>query len=63
MFLIGLLAILLLALVNAAPVAFFAMLFLGNIGHNFSFLALLPGAIAVKFVLHNVLQGPTPPSK
>lgn len=63
MVLVGLIAILLLAVINAAPLAFFAMLFLGNIGVHLSFLAVLPGAIALKFFNHNVLQGPTPPTK
>jgi hypothetical protein len=63
MFLVGLLAILLLAVINASPLAFFAMIFLGNIGVHLSFLAVLPGAIALKFFNHNVVQGPTVPVK
>jgi hypothetical protein len=58
MIILGLFAVFLLALLNAAPVAFFAMLFLGNIGHNLSFVALLPGAIAIKFIASNVFSLP-----
>lgn len=61
MFLIGLLAILFLAVVNAAPLAFFAMLFLGNIGLEYSFITVLPAAIAFKFAFNNILQAPTAP--
>lgn len=64
MFLVGLLAILFLATVNAAPLAFFTMLFLGNIGQHFSYLAVLPGAVAFKFAFQNILQAPViPPTK
>lgn len=57
MILIGLLAVFALALINAAPLAFFAMLFLGNLdaGVNYGFLALLPGAMAVKALSGNLI--------
>jgi len=59
MILAGLLMMALLAVLNAAPLAFCAMLFLGNVGVNLSFLAVLPGALAVKFAMHNIISAPT----
>lgn len=59
MIIAGLIAIFLLAVINATPLAFFAMLFLGNLGLHFSFLAMLPGAVALKFYSNNMLQAPT----
>jgi hypothetical protein len=59
MIIVGLFAILFLAAFNAVPLAFFAMLFLGNIGVHLSFLAIFPAAIALKFFNHNVLTAPT----
>lgn len=48
MILAGLFAVVIFALINAAPLAFAAMLFSGNIGlENLGFLDLLPGAFAV----------------
>lgn len=37
-----------LALIIALPLAFFGMLFLGNVGVHLGFWACLPGAIAIK---------------
>lgn len=62
MFLLGLIVIALIVFLNAAPLAFFAMLFLGNFGVHASFLAFLPGAVAVKFISHNIISAPTPKS-
>lgn len=42
------LAVVVMSCFLAAPLAFFTMLFLGNIGMNLSFLTLFPGAIAVR---------------
>lgn len=47
-----LLFIVLLAL-HVVPLAFFGMLFLGNLGLHFSFWTCLPGAIAIKIALSN----------
>lgn len=54
--LVGFLAMVILAVLNALPLTYVAMLFAGNIGLNYSFLTLLPGAIAVKLTLHSVFQ-------
>ena len=54
----GLIVILFLAAFNAVPLAFFAMLFLGNVGVHLSFLAVYPGAVALKFFQNSVLTGP-----
>lgn len=59
MVIIGLIILLIMAFMNAAPLTFFAMLFFGNLGLHISFLALLPGAMAVKFISHNIVQLPT----
>ena len=50
----GILAVVILAVILAAPLTFFAMLFLGNIGVNLGFWALLPGAIAVRILTTSV---------
>lgn len=54
LFIAGILAVVILAILLAAPLTFFAMLFLGNIGVNLGFWALLPGAIALKIVATNI---------
>lgn len=41
-------AIVVMACILAAPLTFFAMLFLGNIGVNLGFWQLLPGAVAIR---------------
>lgn len=46
--LVALLAIVAMSAILAAPLAFFTMLFLGNVGVNLGFWALLPGAIALR---------------
>lgn len=58
MLLFGLVALALLVVINAAPLAFFLMLFLGNVGLNYSFLAILPAAIAIKCIATNILAVP-----
>lgn len=50
----GLLALAILTLINAAPVAWLAMLTLGNLGHSFGFLDILPGAAAVHLLKNSV---------
>lgn len=63
MFLLGLLVILFMAIINAVPLAFFTMLFLGNIGLHLSFLAILPGALAAKCLWTNLVSAPAAASK
>jgi len=60
MILIGLIAIAILTAINAAPLAYFAMLFAGNVGLHLSFISLLPGAVAIKLIGHDIVA---PPSK
>lgn len=55
----GLILIFILAVINAAPLAFFTMLFLGNVGVNLSFWSILPAALAAKILSHNIIQLPT----
>lgn len=52
---IGLFIVLLLSALNAVPLAFLSMLFLGNVGWNIGFLDLLPGAMAVHIIKNNVV--------
>lgn len=59
MVLLGLILYGMLALINALPLAFFGMLFLGNLGLHLSFIAVLSGSIAVKLVGHNIIQLPS----
>lgn len=56
MFLLGLITIAVINVVNASPLAFFAMLFAGNVGFHLGFLELLPAALAIKFVGHNIIS-------
>lgn len=56
LFVVGFLVVVLLAVLNALPLTYVAMLFAGNIGLNYGFLTLLPGAIALKLALHSVIQ-------
>lgn len=42
------------AVLVAAPLTFFAMLFAGNMGWNLGFWTLFPGAVAVKLVTTNL---------
>lgn len=51
----GFLILILLAALNAAPLAFLVMLFAGNIGWNVGFLDLLPGAMAIHIIKNNVV--------
>lgn len=51
--LFGLISFLILALIYAAPLSFFAMLFLGNLGLHLSFMTVLPGAMAAKALFGN----------
>lgn len=53
---IGLIVLAIVATVIAAPAAFFGMLFLGNLGVNLSFWAVLPGAIALRCVTTNLFN-------
>lgn len=56
MVLASLLLLAFIVLVNALPLAFFGMLFLGSLGHHLSFGTSILGALAVKFVNHNVFS-------
>lgn len=56
MLLLSIVIIAFLAVLNAAPLAFFAMLFFGNVGWQVGFLDLLPGAIAI-YCVKNSLFG------
>lgn len=47
--------IFMLAVLNALPLTFFIMLFLGNIGVHLGFLDLLPGAIAIHIIKNSVI--------
>lgn len=49
----ALVLVILIAVLIAAPLAFLAMLFLGNIGVHLGFWQLLPGALALKIALSN----------
>lgn len=53
---IGLIVLVVVATIIATPAAFFGMLFLGNLGINLSFWAVLPGAIALRCVSTNLLN-------
>lgn len=46
----------LVVLFNALPLAFFGMLFLGNLGFHLSFGTSLLGALAVKFTHHSIFS-------
>lgn len=46
----GLIALFILGVIVSAPLAWFAMLFLGNIGVDWGFLTILPGAVAVNLI-------------
>lgn len=52
----ALIALILIAGFVAAPLAFFTMLFLGNLGLHLSFISVLPGAMAVKIITTNYAQ-------
>lgn len=55
MILVGILVLAMLAVLNAAPLTFFLMLFLGNVGVHLGFLDLLPGAIVIYLIKNNVI--------
>lgn len=63
MLLAGLFAVLVLAFLNAVPVTFFTMLFLGNLGVNLGFWALLPGAMALNILKNSVFTVPVVKTK
>lgn len=50
MVLLALLMMVFFAALVAAPLTFFAMLFLGNIGIHIGFIELLPGAMALRML-------------
>lgn len=52
--LFGILAIVIFAILNAVPLAFFSMLFFGNVGWNISFLGVLPGAMAIYCIKNSI---------
>lgn len=52
--LFGIFIMVILAFFNAAPLAFFSMLFFGNVGWNIGFLGVLPGAIAVYCIKNSI---------
>lgn len=56
MLLVGLLIMAILAVLNAAPLTFFTMLFVGNLGAHIGFLELLPGAIAIFTIKNNIFS-------
>ncbi len=56
MIVIGLLAVVLFAICLAAPLTFFTMLFLGNLGIHLGFVELLPGAIALRIATTSVVN-------
>lgn len=56
MILVALVILLLAAVANALPLAYFGMLFLGAIGVNFSFTTSLLGALAVKFATSSIID-------
>jgi hypothetical protein len=60
MIITGLLIMVVFAILNSIPLTYVAMLFAGNIGLNYGFLALLPGAMAVKFALATIITPTTP---
>jgi hypothetical protein len=53
--LFGLILIAILAVLNAVPLTFFAMLFFGNVGWSVGFLDLIPGAMAVLLIKQNLI--------
>ncbi len=56
MLVFGLLVVVLFACALAAPLTFFTMLFLGNVGVHLGFMELLPGAIALRIATTSMVN-------
>ncbi len=56
MLLFGLILVVVFACLLAAPLTFFTMLFLGNLGVHLGFMELLPGAIALRIATTSMVN-------
>lgn len=45
-----------LTIINSIPVAFFGMLFLGNLGTDLGFLDIFPGAVALNILKNSLVS-------
>lgn len=56
MIIVGLILLALVTVLNALPLAYVGMLFLGNLDSHIGFIELLPGAIALKLITSNLVN-------